>query len=218
MQDSQIIFIRRPHRQSYVLTATEVVHGFSPDQIILDFHDEATLLNIASHGHTASLDIANRLASAFYDQACRYENLTEATFAAQILRFLDLLKTDAEQELKLVEISTDSIALHGQPGFRLTNDNHLPIGRAVGELERALKWRMSDLDRLPGFKVSFNDHRVLMKIERLDHDADDELYVLRYRDQSLSLGDRKAFEQLMAQEYGIKVVSTEKRGTRSQRT
>ena len=37
MSDSQIAFIRRPHRQSYVLAGAQVVHGFSPDQIILDF-------------------------------------------------------------------------------------------------------------------------------------------------------------------------------------
>ncbi len=85
IQESQIVFIRRPHRQSYVLAGTRVVHGFSPNQIILDFHEEASLLNIASHGHAASLDIANRLASAFYGQKCWYENVTEETYAAQIL-------------------------------------------------------------------------------------------------------------------------------------
>jgi hypothetical protein len=53
------------------------VHGFSPDQIVLDFRDEAARLNIASHGHAASYEIANRLASAFYGQDCEYENITE---------------------------------------------------------------------------------------------------------------------------------------------
>jgi hypothetical protein len=57
---SQVVFIRRPHHQSLVLTDERVVHGFTADQIVLDFRDEAARLNVASHGHAASYDIANR--------------------------------------------------------------------------------------------------------------------------------------------------------------
>jgi hypothetical protein len=70
VRDAQVVFIRRPHQQRYVLTENRVVHGFSPDQIVLDFRDEAARLNIASHDHAASYEIANRLASAFYGQDC----------------------------------------------------------------------------------------------------------------------------------------------------
>ena len=144
-------------------------------------------------------------------------NVTEQTYPAQILRFLELLKIDSARDLRLVEIEIDSCPLNGHPDLKLTHDNTMSIGRALQELETAWHWTVDDLQRIPRFKVLFNDHRVSMKIERADVDANEDLYVLRYRDQSLSLSGRKAFEQLMAQEYGIKVVSTEKRGTRSRR-
>lgn len=43
------------------------------------------------------------------------------------------------------------------------------------------------------------------------------MYVLRYRDQTLSLEERAAFEDRMEQEHGINVVSTEKRGARGRK-
>ena len=52
-------------------------------------------------------------------------------------------------------------------------------------------------------------------IEPTEGGPDDERkYALRYRDQSLSLGERQVFEDLIEQDHGIKVVSTEKRGAR----
>ena len=47
--------------------------------------------------------------------------------------------------------------------------------------------------------------------------ADERKYALRYRDQSLSLGERQVFEDLIEQDHGIKVASTEKRGARGRR-
>ena len=41
LRDADVVFIRRPHQESYLLTGERVVHGFTPDQIVLDFRDEA---------------------------------------------------------------------------------------------------------------------------------------------------------------------------------
>ena len=92
LPNSRVVFIRRPHHQSLVLTDERVVHGFTADQIVLDFRDEAARLNVASHGHAASYEIANRIASAFYGHTCEYENITEETYPAQISRFLRLVR------------------------------------------------------------------------------------------------------------------------------
>jgi hypothetical protein len=219
VRDGEVVFIRRPHQQRYVLAEDRVVHGFSPDQIILDFRDEAARLNIASHDHAASYEIANRLASAFYGQDCEYENITEETFAAQIARFLRVVRDDEARDLRLVEIRLRAMPLHGAPDLVLSNKGDLSLGRALGELEQALHWTMDDLDRIPGFKMLFNDKRVSMEIERIEDGPDDERkYVLRYRDQSLTLNERLGFEELIEQNHGIKVVSTEKRGARGRRT
>jgi hypothetical protein len=215
VRDAQVVFIRRPHQQQYVLAEDRVVHGFSPDQIVLDFRDEAARLNIASHGHAASYDIANRLASAFYGRDCVYENITEEAFAAQIARFLRTLRNEKARDLRLVEMRLRATPLYGGPDLHLSNKDDLSIGRALEELEQALNWTIEDLDRIPGFKVLFRDKRVAMEIEPVEAGpADDRKYVLRYRDQSLSLSERRVFEELIEQDHGIKVVSTEKRGAR----
>jgi hypothetical protein len=213
---AQVVFIRRPHHQSLVLTDERIVHGFTADQIVLDFRDEAARLNVASHGHVASYDIANRIASAFYGLPCAYENITEETYPAQISRFLRVVRDHEEPDFRLVEMLVQRSPLTGAPDLHLKNDDGLPIGAALAQLEQALHWTIDDLDRIPRFKILFAGKRLAMEIERVEDNAGPaRMYVLRYRDQTLSLEERQIFEGRMEQEHGIKVVSTEKRGARS---
>ena len=213
---SQVVFIRRPHHQSLVLTEQRVIHGFTADQIILDFRDEAARLNVASHGHAASYDIANRIASAYYGQSCEYENITEETYPAQISRFLRMVRDNEEHDFRLVEMLLQRSPLTGAPDLLLKNDDGLPIGAALAQIEQALSWTIDDLDRIPRFKILFARKRLAMELERLEDNAGpDRMYILRYRDQTLSLEERKTFEDRMEQEHGIRVVSTEKRGAHS---
>lgn len=213
--DGLVVFIRRPHQPSYVLTESRVTLGFTPDQIVLDFRGEAALLNIASHNHAASYEIANRMASAFYGEPCVYESVVEETFAAQILRLLQLLASDEATDLLLVEIKLLGSPLSGAPELSIANRGEVSIGPAVRELERALKWTIDDLAPVSSFKVLYNKKRVLIEVERLDnHGPDRGNYVLRYRDQTLSLEGRRVFEELFEHQFGIKILSTEKRGGR----
>lgn len=213
--DGLVVFVRRPHQPSYVLTETRVTHGFTPDQIVLDFRGEAALLNIASHNHAASYEIANRIASAFYGEPCAYESIVEETSAAQIQRFLQLLANDEATDLRLVEIKLHGSPLSGAPDLSIANRGEVSIGPALRELERALNWTIDDLAPVRSFKVLYNNKRVAIEVERLDdHGTSRGNYVLRYRDQSLSLGERKGFEELFEHQYGIKILSTEKRGAR----
>ncbi|MGE5946501.1 MAG: hypothetical protein ACM35F_07385, partial [Betaproteobacteria bacterium] len=186
------------------------------DQIILDFRDEAARLNVASHGHAASYDIANRIASAYYGQSCEYENITEETYPAQISRFLRMVRDNEEHDFRLVEMLLQRSPLTGAPDLLLKNDDGLPIGAALAQIEQALSWTIDDLDRIPRFKILFARKRLAMELEGLEDNAGpDRMYILRYRDQTLSLEERKTFEDRMEQEHGIRVVSTEKRGARS---
>jgi hypothetical protein len=214
--DAQVVFIRRPHHQSLVLTEERIVHGFTADQIVLDFRDEAARLNVASHGHAASYSIANRIASAFYGLPCEYENITEETYPAQISRFLRVVRENEEHDFRLVDVLIQRTPLTGAPDLHLKNDDGLPIGTALAQLEQALSWKIDALECIPRFKILFAGKRLAMEIEPLQHEAGrDRMYVLRYRDQTLNLEERKMFEARMEQEHGIKVVSTEKRGARN---
>ncbi|MBK8211651.1 MAG: hypothetical protein IPK78_18550 [Rhodospirillales bacterium] len=215
LKDSQLVFIRRPHQKEHILADERVVHGFTPDAIVLDFRSEGVLLNVASHDNTASFDIANRIASAFYAQTLKYEDVTEISHQAQILRFLNLLRNDEARDLCLVELRVQNSPLHGAPVIDISNKDNLSIGPALAQLEQAFKWTLDDVSRIPRLKVLFNDKRVSMEIEPIGNGLSDErTFVLRYRDQSLTLGERQVFEELIERDHGIKVVSTEKHGAR----
>jgi hypothetical protein len=135
------------------------------------------------------------------------------------LRFLRTLRNDEARDLRLVALRVQGIPLHGAPDVDLSNKENDSLGRALEELEQALRWPIDDLDRIPGFKVLFNGKRVAMEIDPLDNEpADERKYALRYRDQSLGLRERQMFEELIEQDHGIKIVSTEKRGARGRRT
>lgn len=101
----------------------------------------------------------------------------------------------------------------------INSPDNTSIGVGLSELERALSWTIDDLDRIARLKVRFSEKRVPMEIEPLENGPRDERkYALRYRDQSLSLRERQAFEDLIEQDHGVKVVTTEKRGARGRRT
>lgn len=216
VSDSLLVFIRRPHQKEHILVGERVVHGFTPDAIVLDFRSEGARLNVASHGHAASFDIANRIVSAFYGQALRYEDVTEISHEAQVLRFLHRLRNDEARDLSLVELRMHNSPLHGAPIIDISNKGNLSIGPALAQLEQAFKWTLDDVSRIPRLKVLFNDKRVSMEIDPVGNGLSDQrTFVLRYRDQSLTLGERQVFEALIEQDHGIKVVSTEKRGART---
>ena len=127
---------------------------------MLDFRREGARLNVASHGHAASFDIANRIASAFYAQALRYEDVTEISHEAQILRFLTLLRNDEARDLCLVELRVQNSPLHGAPVIGLNSEENLSIGPALAQLEQAFKWTLDDVSRISRLQVLFNDKRV----------------------------------------------------------
>lgn len=124
---AQLVFIRRPHQKSHILAEDRVVHGFTADQIVLDFRDAGTRLNVASHDQAASYDIANRIASTFYGRQCEYENITEETYPAQIQRFLQLLRDDRAPGLTLVEMRIEKSPLDGAPHLDLSAQDEVSL-------------------------------------------------------------------------------------------
>jgi hypothetical protein len=213
LDGGHLVFIRRPSERQHVIVDRRLVHGFAPDQIVLHFLDEAARVHIASHAQKCSFEIADRIASRFYETECRYVNVTEALYEAQLELLLTTLRDDRSDELKLVELTLCGIPLHSAPELRLSLPTGRSLGAAVRQIEQALSWSIEDVRTVSAFKVTYGEKRVKMIIDRLEEPSREDLYVLRYRDQSLSLDERPAFEELLAREHGIRTVSTEKRGS-----
>ncbi len=210
--ESTLVFIRRPERRDRIIRGTTILHGFSPEWIILDFHEAAVRVNIASKSVAPSLEIANALASAYYGRPCEYENDRAPSQARQIRRLLDALVSDTVEGLRLVEIAATHSPLPTAPKMVLTSTTTLSVAEAVRQFEVAFGSLHDNLDRLHAIKVLYHGKRVTLSFDRPDDPAPGEtVYVVRYTDHRLSAGERKPFEQFMLSSHGLTIVSTEKR-------
>jgi hypothetical protein len=206
------LFIRRPERRDLIIRGTTILHGFAPEWIILEFHDAATRVNIASKSVVPSLEIANALASAYYGVPCDYDNDRAPTHAQQIRRLLDALVNDTAAGLRLVEVAVTHSPLPAAPKMVLSSSNALSVGEAVRQFEAAFGSLRDNLDRLDSVKVVFHNKRVTLNFDQSEYAVPgDSAYVVRYTDHRLGAKERKPFEQIMRINHGITIVSTEKR-------
>ena len=210
--ESTLLFIRRPERREHIIRGGAIVHGFSPEWIILDFHEAAIRVNIASKSVAPSLEITNALATTYYGVACEYENDRAPSQARQIMRLLDSLVGDTAEGLRLLEISVDASPLPAAPRIVLSSPTTLSVAEAIRSFEAALGSLHDNLDRLHAAKVLYHGKRVTLSFDRPDDQTPGEqVYVVRYTDHRLNASERKPFEQFMAQTHGLTIVSTEKR-------
>lgn len=206
-EQSHLVFIRRCEKPSSILQGQQIVHGYRPEWIVLVFADAAKRVSIASLSVTDSLEIANRIASGFYEFECDYENDSEITYAAQLRRLLAVLKQDQDAELAIVELVCSNSPLEGACPIRLSNEQS--IGPAILDFERKVGSITTSLDAIESIKVAYKKKRVSLLLEKVDG-ADDQ-YVVRYSDQRLNPLERVAFEDYLRKTHAIPVLSTEKR-------
>jgi hypothetical protein len=204
-----LVFIRRAERPDLILRAGGVVHGHRPEWIILDFTDGAKRVNISSMSVSVPLEIANRLASGYFDKPCEYENESQITYAKQLERFLGILKDKKAEDLSLVELVVSNSPLEGSPKIKITDPDSNPIGDAIGHFEKAIGGILSDIENIESIKVYYRKKRVSLIFEQIEG-LDDE-YVVRYSDHRLNALERRLFEDHLRNTYGIPVLSTEKR-------
>jgi hypothetical protein len=207
-----LLFIRREEQRSMLLRSQHAVHGFKPEWIVLDFRDNGKGVDISSLSMSVPLEIANRIASAYFNHKCEYENEVQVTYKEQIVKFLDRLTKDEcrDDGLVLVEATVRNSPLDGAPGLRISSGESESIGESIRHFERAVAKIMDDLDLVKSIKVLYADKRVGMMFDRVE--SVEEGYVVRYHDAMLNAKERQAFETKLREEpYGLRVLSTEKR-------
>jgi len=204
-----LVFVRRCERPDAIMQGTRVVHGHRREWIVLEFFDGAKRVNIASLTVDESLEIANRIGSAYHGRECHYDNEVAWIAAKQIEHYLEKLKHDKDSVLKWVELVVANTPLAGACGMRLTDAESNPIGKAVIHFEQRIGKILSPIDRIESIKVLFRDKRVSLQFEREDESKD--AYVVRYSDHRLTPKERRLFEEHMREIHEIPVLSTEKR-------
>jgi len=202
-----LVFIRRGERPDHLVSRTgDVIHGYKSEWIILDFEKNAKRVNISSVSPAVPLEIANRIATAYFGKTCEYTNECVITYPKQIERFLAQVKDVQQGELVLVEVVAQNSPLDGSPKIMLSDS--VSIGRAISHLEAVAGTFLADIDNLDSIKVLYRKKRVSLIFEK---DGGGEGYVVRYSDHRLNALQRPLFEQHMEEVHGITVLSTEKR-------
>jgi hypothetical protein len=197
-----------------------IMHGLEPEWIILDFRQAAARVNICSESNRPSREIANAIASAYYDGKCEYENERIVTSPEQLRRFIDLLRADEAQGLCLAEVRVHNSPLPGAVKLVVSADGPQTVAPAIEALDGAFSPLLAELENIDAIKVLFDGKRVSLIFD--DGSSDDEPLpslpddptgrpvVMRYTDRLITPRKRDAFELMMEETYGITVVSTEK--------
>lgn len=207
-QNQVLVFIRRAERPDHLVrSGGGVIHGYRSEWIILAFSADAGRVDISSVSIDTPLDVANRIASAFFKKDCEYENENVATDPDQIEMFLANIRDVSDGPLVLVEIAYGSSPLAGSPAIRLRQNDATSIGDAIAHFEKAIgKLRIEDIESV---KVMFRKKRVSLILDAPEDEAQGN--VVRYSDHRLNALERVEFEKHMQDAHGITILSTEKR-------
>jgi len=152
--------------------------------------------------------LASRIASGFFGVPVNYTNEVIETPVETVAAFLRSLLANPAR-LPLVELVTKGCGLEGAPQLRLSDPGHTSIAPAIQQFARAFGNPLENLAVVESLKVWFFDKRVKLIFEPVDKAGT--AYVVRYADQPLDTQERRDFEELMWKDYGIRVLSTEKK-------
>ena len=203
-----LVFVRRAERPEHIVHENRIIHGHRPEWIILDFESGAKRVNIASKSIAESLEIANQLASGYFGKEVTYENESELIYAKQLEGLLARLKDGEDSKMEFVELVFANSPLDGSPKIKISDQK--AIGLAIAHFESVVGSLLEHLRNIESIKVCFAKKRVSVIFER-EEDHEEDAFVVRYSDHRLNVFQRQEFENHMRQEYGIPILSTEKR-------
>lgn len=206
--DRILVFIRRAERPDHLVRpGGGVILGYKSEWIILHFEDGAKRVDISSVSISIPLEVANRIATAYFGKDCEYENESVVTYTKQLERFVAHVRQDSQGTLVLVEIACADSPLEGSPKVKISHPDSRSIGDSISHFEKAVG--MLPLERIESVKVLFRKKRVSLILDPAEDEAG--AYVVRYSDHRLNALERTDFENHMRDVHGITVLSTENR-------
>lgn len=202
------LFIKRDLKSSFVAHGPENTFGWEREWIVLEFEPDLRRVHICSESPDVPLILANRLASSFFGEDVTYENESLVSASDRVLAFVESLLNEPEK-LPLVEVVVSNSPLEGAVQLRLNDPDNRSIAPAVNHLVAVLGVNpLRDIPDIESIKVHRFKKRVKVVFEQVP-DGDD--LVVRYSDQPLTGKERREFESAMEHDYGLTVLSTEKR-------
>ncbi len=198
------VFIKRDRARTFICHGSRNTFGFEPEWMVLEFAADLRRVEICSVSPDVPVDFANAIASDFFDAPVHYENEHHATDTQVVEAFLGALVQDPDT-LRLVYVATKQSGLHSAPRLHLNARQGHSLALSLRQLAHAAGDLLS-VANIAQLKVWQFNKRV-----KLEFELDTEGCVVRYGDQHLTGTERRRFEQMMHDNYGIKALSAEKR-------
>ncbi len=202
------VFIKRDTKSAVISHGAKNTFGFEREWIILAFEEDLHRVHICSVSPDVPLLLANRIAAAYFGQPVAYENEAIETPVEKVSEFLQSLLHDPDR-LPLVELVAKNCGLEGSPQLRLGDAGHASLAPAIRHFSAAVGNLLDVVEDIDSIKVYAFEKRLKMLFEPVDDDGS--TFIVRYADQPLNTKERRAFEDRMWADYGIRVLSTEKR-------
>ncbi|WP_237342894.1 hypothetical protein [Wolbachia endosymbiont of Folsomia candida] len=103
-QNRIYLFIRRASDSDLLLNSNQVIHGYKPDMIILDFTLNANQVNLCTKDIEHGLKIANSIVSQYFELECSFVNIHNQNDVARLRTFLSDCTHESIPDIKLVEL------------------------------------------------------------------------------------------------------------------
>lgn len=202
------VFIKRDDKPSFVSHGVENTFGFEREWIILVFDADLRRVRMCSESPDVPLILANRIGEKFFGEAVNYENEVVETSADVVEAFLKTLVAEPDK-LPLVEVVVKNSGLEGGPQLRLSDEDNVSLSTALQQFATAFGDPLALVQDIESIKVHAFKKRVKMIFEAVDGTG--ATFEVRYADQPLNSKERREFEDRIKADYGITVLSTEKR-------
>ena len=204
------VFVKRDLKSSFVSHGARNTFGFEPEWMVLEFEPDLHRVHMCSISPDVPVVLASRIAGRFFGVEVAYDNESIYTDASTVEDFLASL-IDEPDVLPVVEVVAKNCGLRNAPQLRLNDSENRSLAPAISHFATAFGNPLDHVEDIESLKVHRFDKRVKIIFEQGE---DEEELVVRYGDQPLTGAQRREFEELMLDSYGITVLSTEKRCAR----
>ena len=207
---SAVAFIYHMLREASIPEIDRTLFGDEVETIVLRFKDR--IRHVEEHSTSgAGAAIAGTIASHLLGAKVRYVTRAGATTREAVSKLLDTISTDGDNKLRLVEVNLKQAPLAGAPLLVLKSAKSSSLSaavRALRERQIPLFEELDDVEQVGVMMDQVKGKRKRSYIFRLQFEAVDGSYQVKYACGRLSTQLRTQFEVHMEERYDVRVIPT----------
>ncbi len=202
-QDRIYLFVRRASDSDLILNSNQVVHGYKPDRIILDFALNANQVNLCTKNVDHDLKIANSIVSQYFERECSLAKVENQNEAAQLRTFLGDCVEQSVPDVKLVELRFGSS--EPKTYLTLTTDD---VEGWLQKIEPVVGSILHDVSLIQHVKLIFQNKKVTLSFQANIQNSN--YIAINYSEHVLNKKEREDFKLLFKDTYGLTILSKTK--------